>query len=138
MVRTAFLLKLLADLNLREQITVTTNKVEAYNGFSKWFYFGGEGPTMAEDDPVEMEKRIKYNDLVANAAALHNVVDITHVLRQLIAEGYPVNADDVANLSPYVTRTIKRFGDYAVPVGNPPEPFDGGLVLPSPDNQDGR
>jgi hypothetical protein len=69
---------MLADQNLREQITVTTTKVEAYQGFSKWCYFGGEGPTMAEDDPVEIEKRIKYNDLVANSAALHNAVDISH------------------------------------------------------------
>lgn len=57
-----------------------------------------------------MEKRINYNDLVTNAAALHNVVDISTALRQLIAEGYPVNVDDVASLGPYVTRTIKRFG----------------------------
>jgi len=137
-VRTVFLLQMLAEQNLREQITVTTNKVEAYQGFSKWCYFGGEGPTMAEDDPVEMEKRIKYNDLVANSAALHNVVDISNALRQLIAEGHPVNADDVASLSPYVTRTIKRFGDYAIPAGDPPEPFDGELVLPSPNTETDR
>lgn len=60
-----------------------------------------------------------------NSAALHDVVDISNALRQLIADGHPVNADDVASLSPYVTRTIKRFGNYAIPAGDPPEPLDG-------------
>jgi len=138
-VRTAFLLTLLADQNLREQITVTTNKGESYHGFAKWLFFGGEGITIAEDDPEEMEKRIKYNDLVANAAALHTVVDVTHVLRDLIGEGYPVTAGDVAELSPYITRTIKRFGDYAMPTGEAQEPFEGELLLdvPALDHADG-
>lgn len=42
-VRTVFLLKYISDIELREQIGATTNKVEAYNGFSKWSFFGGEG-----------------------------------------------------------------------------------------------
>ena len=81
-----------------------------------------------------MEKRIRYNHLVATAAALHIVVDITHVLRDLVAEGYPVNAEDEASLSPYITRTITRFGDDVIPAGGPPEPFDGRLVLPRPED----
>lgn len=54
-----------AQHQLREQITATTNKVEAYNGFSKWLLFGGEG-VIADNDPEEREKVIKYNDLVVN------------------------------------------------------------------------
>ena len=64
-VRTVFPLQDISDMELREQIGATTNKVEAYNGFSKWSFFGGEG-IMAENDPEEQEKRIKYQDLVAN------------------------------------------------------------------------
>jgi TnpA family transposase len=65
-VRTTFLLDYISDMELREQITATTNKVEAYNGFSKWLFFGGDG-VIADNDPEEQEKVIKYNDLVANA-----------------------------------------------------------------------
>lgn len=72
-----------------------------------------------------MEKRIKYNDLVANAAALHTVVDVTHVLRALITVGNSVTADDVAELSLYITRTSKRFGDYAMPTGDAQNPLRG-------------
>jgi TnpA family transposase len=42
-VRTVFLLQYLADPEMRQQITAMTNKVEAYNGFAGWLFFGGEG-----------------------------------------------------------------------------------------------
>lgn len=46
--------------------------VEAYNGLSKYFFFDGEG-VIADNDPMEREKAVKYNDLVANAVICHNV-----------------------------------------------------------------
>jgi TnpA family transposase len=125
-VRTAFLLSYISDIELRDQITATTNKVEAYNGFSKWLFFGGEG-IIADNDPEEQEKVIKYNDLVANAVIFHNVVDQTRILRELKQEGFPVNREDVATLSPYVTTHIKRFGDYIIDAEAVPEPIDPSL-----------
>ena len=71
-IRTIFLLQFISDQNLRKQITAATNKIEAYNGFSQWFFFGGEG-VIATNDPDEQEKIIKYGDLVANAVIFHNV-----------------------------------------------------------------
>ena len=109
--RTVFPLQYISDMELREQIGATTNKVEAYNGFSKWSFFGGEG-IMAENDPEEQEKRIKYQDLVANIMIFQNVVDMTRVIRELHGEGYEISREDLAALSPYLTRHIKRFGDY--------------------------
>jgi hypothetical protein len=32
--------------------------MESFNGFSKWLFFGGDG-VIAENDPIEQEKRIK-------------------------------------------------------------------------------
>ncbi|MBL8470801.1 MAG: Tn3 family transposase [Rhodocyclaceae bacterium] len=127
-VRTTFLLQYISDLELRDQITATTNKVEAYNGFSKWLFFGGEG-VIADNDPEEQEKIIKYNDLVANAVIFHNVVDQTRILRDLKAEGFPVAREDVATLSPYVTSHIKRFGDYIIDAEAVPEPIDPTLPI---------
>lgn len=127
-VRTAFLLNYISDLELRDQITATTNKVEAYNGFSKWLFFGGEG-IIADNDPEEQEKVIKYNDLVANAVIFHNVVDQTRILRALKEEGFPVTREDVATLSPYVTSHIKRFGDYIIDADAVPEPLDTSLPI---------
>jgi TnpA family transposase len=127
-VRTVFLLDYISDLGLREQITATTNKVEAYDGFSKWLFFGGEG-VIADNDPEEQEKIIKYNALVANAIIFHNVVDQTRILRDLKAEGFPVAREDAATLSPYVTSHIKRFGDYIIDAEAVPEPIDPTLPI---------
>lgn len=128
-VRTVFLLRYITDIQLREQITATTNKVEAYNGFTKWVFFGGEG-VISENDPEEQEKRIKYKDLVSNIIAFQNVVDMTYALRELKREGYEVTREDVAALSPYLTRHIKRFGDYYIDLGNAPQPLDSDMSVP--------
>jgi Tn3 transposase DDE domain len=128
-VRTIFLLEFLNDAKLREQITATTNKVEAYNGFAKWLNFGGEG-VIDTIDPVEQEKHLKYNHLVANAAAIQNVIDLTRAVRDLQADGYFVRREDLAQLSPYQTRRLKRFGDYTLSMSSP-DPFDTDLVCRS-------
>ena len=120
--RTIFLLQYLADRELRQQITEMTNKVESYNGFAQWIFFGGEG-ILAENDPEEQEKLIKYNDLVANALIFQNVVEVSRILHELMAEGYPVKREDVAALSPYLTRHIKRFGGYFIDLSVLPQPL---------------
>ena len=109
-IRTGFLLEYLSSAQLREQITASTNKVEAYHRFAKWLFFGGEG-LLLEIHPDEQEKRLKYNHLLTNAVAIQNVIDLTRAVRGLLAEGYPVKHEDLATLSPYQTRHIKRFGD---------------------------
>jgi len=128
-VRTVFLLQYISDLKLRQQITACTNKVEAYNGFSKWLFFGGDG-VISENDPQEQEKRIKYNDLVANAVIFQNVVDMTYTLRELAQEGYEVTRANIAVLSPYLTRHIKRFGDYVLDLSNVPQPLESEMLVP--------
>lgn len=128
-VRTVFLLQYLSDATLREQITASTNKVEAYNGFAQWLFFGGDG-LIQEADPEEQEKRLKYNHLLANAVAIQNVIDLTRAVRNLLQQGEPVAVEDLVTLSPYQTRHIKRFGDYILSA-NVPEPFDSNLLLPT-------
>jgi TnpA family transposase len=127
-VRTVFLLQYISDGQLRQQITAVTNKVEAYHGFAKWFFFGGE-KIIANNDPDEQEKIIKYNDLIANAVVFHNTVDLTEVLCQLKREGYLILRDDVAALSPYLTGKIKRFGDYLIDLDSVPQALDEGITL---------
>ena len=129
-IRTVFLLQYISDMKLRKQITAATNIVEAYNGFSKWFFFGGFG-VISNNDPIEQEKIVKYNDLIANAVIFHNVVDLTDVLRDLLKTGYSITREDVAALSPYMTSQIKRFGDYLIDMETVPNLLDdeGLLVL---------
>ena len=110
-VRTVVLLRYISDLKLREQITASTNKVEAYNGFAKWLLFGGSG-VIADNDPEEQEKAIKYNDMVANAIIIQNVVDPTAILRRLMEEGHPVARSGGAEpLLDRAHQTLRRLRD---------------------------
>jgi hypothetical protein len=85
--------------------------------------YGGRG-ILRSNDPAEYEKAVHYNELVANAVMLQTVADQTQVIRQLIEEGYPVRAEDLERLSPYVTQHLKRLGqypnDFAPPESRPP------------------
>jgi len=127
-VRTYFLLRYITDNALREQITATTNKVESYNQFSRFFFFGAEG-VIRENDPIEQEKAIKYNDLIANAAILSNTIEQMKILRDLMGRGWTISESDVRFLSPYSTASIKRFGDYVIDLEARPGPVNPDLVL---------
>ena len=61
--------------------------------------------------------------ILANAIMLHNVVDLTMVLNQMVAEGYRVTEQFVKRLSPYITSHIKRFGQYLLDIDSMPEPL---------------
>ena len=121
-VRTIYLLNYISDPKLREEVHAGTNKVESFNGFSKWLNFGGE--VLQENDPEEQEKLIKYNNLVANALIFQNVIDQTRIIKNLMSEGFKVKAEDLKTLSPYQTAHIKRFGDYVVDLSQIPPPLD--------------
>ena len=123
-IRTAFLLRFLSNQDLRRKITAATNKAESYNNFSKWLFFGGEG-IISDHDPEEHEKRLKFNQLVADSVILQNAVDMTEALRALVEEGYPVKREDLTQLSPYLTAHVKRFGDYVIDLETNPPPLDG-------------
>lgn len=105
------LLRFLNDPALRSRITATTNKVESYNAFSAWLRFGNGG-VPAYNDPVEQEKLIKLNTLLADPAIFHNALDIADIVRALTAEGWTVTAEDLAGPSPYLSARIRRFGHH--------------------------
>ena len=92
-------------------MTAATNKVESFNGFSQWIGFGNRG-VIADNDPVEQEKAMKFNALLTNAVIFHNALDIAEIVRQLLDEGWEIDPEDLAHISPYLTEHINRFGEY--------------------------
>lgn len=111
-----------ADPALRARVTAATNKVESYNGFSKWLGFAG---VLADNDPEEQEKLIKFNTLLANLVVFHNALDISDVVRQLVAEGWEITADQLGQIAPYLRAHISRFGAYDTDeLHHQPDPFD--------------
>jgi len=128
-IRTVFLLQYISDRGLRQQITACTNIVEGYHHFLDWLFFGKQG-IITENDPAEQEKRLKYLDLVASAVVLQNTVDISYAIQAMSAEGHKIDRVSLAALSPYLTRHLKRYGDYVLDLQNIPQPLEGAIPLP--------
>ncbi|MFC9549017.1 Tn3 family transposase [Streptomyces sp. NPDC056956] len=105
-------------------MTAATNKVEAFNGFSRWIGFGNGG-IITDNDPVEQEKTAKFNALLTNAVIFHNALDIAEIVRWLQEEGRMADPEDLAHISPYLTEHIRRFGGYSThELGLEPEAYD--------------
>ncbi len=121
-VRTLFLLRYLSEVEFRQTIRAETTKIESYNAFLDWVGFGGT--VIKSGDPVEQNKQIKYMNLVANAIMLQNVVDMTEIIENLVAEGYPVTHKHIACLSPYAREHLRRFGWYFLEMEQLPLPLN--------------
>jgi TnpA family transposase len=122
-IRTHFLLHYLDDAELRSTIQAATNKSEAFNGFAKWAFFGGEG-VITHNRRAEQRKCIKFNHLIANCLIFYNVQVISDVLYQLNQEGIEFDEQVVAALSPYLCQHINRFGRYQLDLTQPPPPLN--------------
>ncbi|KUN76541.1 Tn3 family transposase [Streptomyces griseoruber] len=123
-IRTVQLLRYLSDAPLRRRVTAATNKVESFNRFSQWIGFGNCG-VIADNGPVEQEKAMKFNALLTSAVIFHNALDIAEIIRQLLEEGWEIDPEGLAHISPYLTEHIKRFGEYSThELGIQPEAYD--------------
>jgi hypothetical protein len=108
--RTVALLRFLADSGLRARLIAATNKAEAYNGFSAWTPVRQPGRERRER-PSRAGKSVKWNFLLCN------LIVFPHRDRHdggLLAAGCRgVAAEDLAQISPYLTSHILRFGAYS-------------------------
>lgn len=88
---------------------------------------------IAENVRHEQRKVVKYNQLVANLAILHNVEAMTGVLKEMQEEGLSVNEEVLAGLAPYRTEHINRFGDYTLDFDRvvPPMNYKTQIILKS-------
>lgn len=109
-VRTITLLRYLSDPDLREQITQVTNRNESFHNSADWLMFGGK--LIGHNDPDYQEKIIKVNELLANCVIYSTAQDITDAANAIAADGHPVDLDDLATISPYITHVIRRFGNW--------------------------
>src|SRR5271166_1879362 len=116
-IRTITLLRYLPEPGLRDQIGAITNRTEQFHNFAQFLMIGGR--LIGHNDPDYQERVVKFNELVANAAIFSTALDITDAANALAGEGFPVDTDDLATVSPYITRTIRRFGSWVVDLTPP-------------------
>jgi len=98
--RTMFLLGYISDVEMREMINAATCKSEEYNNFMQWVFFYNNG-LIRENQLNEQDKIIKFNHLVSNMVVLHNVNNMTKIIRKLKREGFDISPELLAGLSPY-------------------------------------
>ena len=84
-IRTVQMLRFPSDPQLRARTTAATDKAESCNNFAAWCRFGNNG-VIADNDPDEQEKIVKFSTLLTNCVVFHTTVDMMAVLRDLIAE----------------------------------------------------
>ena len=128
-IRTLFLLRYISERHLRRQINECTNKVESFHHFIDWLFFGKEG-VITENDADAQEKQLKYLELVSAAVILHNAVDISQAIRELCAEGYTITPQDASIMSPYLTKNLRRYGDYVADLHQIPPALEEAFSLP--------
>ncbi len=132
--RTIVLLRYLSDPALRETITAITNRVEAFHGFAGWLAFGAEDGVIAHNDPAYQEKLVKFSQLLANCVLYQTALDITTATNTLASNGHPVDPVDLATVSPLITHTVRRFGDWHLDLTPPEPPVTSHLLLPTQDD----
>ena len=96
---------------MRGTVHKCTTKVERHHRFAKHLAFGSE-VIARSNDPLDQEKSLVYNELVANAVVVQNVVDQTEVLHLLKSKGVEFEIADLAHMSPYWTHNLKLYGDF--------------------------
>jgi TnpA family transposase len=111
-IRTITLLRYLSEPGLRDQIAQVTNRNEAFHGFADWLMFGGK--LIGHNDPDYQEKVVKFNELIANCVMYSTACDITDAANAVAAEGEPVDPADLSTISPYITSTVRRFGNWTL------------------------
>jgi hypothetical protein len=79
---------------------------------------------------VYQDKFSKFNQLIANCVIYSTALDITATTNGLVAAGHPVDPVDLATVTPLITHTVRRFGDWHLDL-TPPEPGgDGHRAMP--------
>ncbi len=64
---------------------------------------------------------IKMTLLFTYCVIYQTTLDITAVVNQLAAAGHPVDPENLATISPYLTEHIRRFGEWILDT-TPPDP----------------
>lgn len=68
---------------------------------------------------------MKFNSLLTNTVIFHNTLDIADIVREFQAEGWKIEPEDLAEISPYLTEHIMRFGEYSThELSDAPEAYE--------------
>ncbi|WP_043946955.1 Tn3 family transposase, partial [Ralstonia solanacearum] len=132
--KTVHTLTYIDDENKRRATLSQLNRGEARHSVARVVFHGKRGE-LRQAYREGQEDQLGALGLVLNMIVLWNTIYVDAALNQLRAEGYPVNPEDVARLSPLLHPHINVLGRYSFSV--PDAVAKGGLrSLRDPDSDD--
>ncbi len=132
--RTLYMLSYIDDEQYRRRILTQLNRGEGRHSVARAVFHGQRGE-LRQRYREGQEDQLGALGLVVNAIVLWNTLYMDTALNQLRAEGFEVNADDVARLSPLIYKHINFQGRYSFAL--PESVAQGGLrPLRDPYDQD--
>lgn len=98
-------------VDLRRRINRQLNKGEELHALRRFLFFANEG-NIRKRQPEEQTEQALCLNLVANCVITWNTVQYQKILDELRSEGFPVNEEDLAHLSPTRYGHINPYGRY--------------------------
>jgi len=99
----------------RRRINAQLNKGESLHALRDFLFGGDKGVIRRKQYEAQTNQAMCLN-VVTNAVVIWNTVYMQAVLDQLRAEGYRVQEEDLAHLSPARFEHVNPYGKYAFPI----------------------
>lgn len=115
MIKTIFILRYLTSEDYRREINAQLNKGELLHALRRYLFIANEAQ-IRKSQPDEQLNQAACLNLVVNAVVVWNTVYIWEVIRELKAEGYKIDDEDLKHLSPARFEHINVYGKYSFPV----------------------
>ena len=115
LVRTLFILRYLADVELRRRVHRQLNKGESLNALRRQLFYANAGHVRRRHHDDQTEQALCLT-VATNAVVLFNTVYLKDALDALQAEGRPVDEQAAAHLSPALVDHIGIYGNYTFDV----------------------
>ncbi len=109
--KTLFILRYAENLDLRRRIGRQLNKGEELGALKDFLFFANDG-NIRKHQPEEQTDQALCLSLLVDAFILWNTVHYQGTLDDLRIEGYPVNDEDLAHLSPTRYAHVNPYGRY--------------------------
>lgn len=110
-IKTIFILRYISNSEFRHAIQLQLNRGEHRHGLVQHIFFADQG-IFKTGDYQEIMNKASCLSLVSNAILYWNTVHISKIVDQLKVEGYPVNDEDLARISPLLFKHIIVTGIY--------------------------
>lgn len=111
LIKTVFILRYLNSEDYRRRINRQLNRGESMHSLRRFLLFARQGE-LRRRKQEELADQSNCLTLVTNAAIVWNTIYMAAVLDYLKQEGYPINEEDIAHLSPARFDHINPYGKY--------------------------